>query len=73
MLKPNTDKLTGAIVVPDPLQEARELLRLIDEGKYEQLSAAVAEMRRRARVTAMREVLGELEEETESDHLEAAV
>jgi hypothetical protein len=51
------DEVVGSIVVSDPLTEAQELLRLIDEGKFGELSAAVIAATLRARVDATREVL----------------
>lgn len=53
----HTDEVVGSIVVSDPLTEAQELLRLIDEGKFGELSEAVGAATLRARVNATREVL----------------
>lgn len=64
------DAVIGALVAPDPLKEAEELLRLIDQGRFEDLSAWVTAAQSEARIRAVRDVLGSTEP---SEKLKTAV
>lgn len=56
-MQKNTLDLTGAIVATNSLKEAEELLRLIDEGRLEELNAWLAAAQAEARREAVREIL----------------
>ena len=64
-MKTDTADVTGAFVATDPLKEAEQLLRLIDEGRFDDLSAWLAAAQTEARVRALLEVLGSREEPEE--------
>jgi hypothetical protein len=57
MLKPQLNDETGLFVADDPLNEAREILRLLDGGNLEQLSALLAKAEQQARLEAASEIL----------------
>lgn len=70
MSKNTADAVTGALIAPDPLKEAEELLRLIDAGRFDDVSAWIMAAQSEARVRALDDVLGS---EEETDQLKAAV
>jgi hypothetical protein len=68
--KTTADAVTGALIAPDPLKEAEELLRLIDAGRFDDVSAWLMAAQSEARLRALDDVLGSTEE---TDKLKAAV
>jgi hypothetical protein len=68
--KTTADPVTGALIAPDPLKEAEELLRLIDAGRFDDVSAWLMAAQSEARLRALDDVLGSTEE---TDKLKAAV
>jgi len=53
----DNEVIAGSIVAADPLKEAEELLRLIDDGKLDELGALLALADLESRVSAAREIL----------------
>ena len=57
MVTSRIDEVSGLLIAEDPLAEAREILRLLDCGRTEELSALLAATAMKKRLERTSEVL----------------